>query len=126
MSDMSIYSITNEAGQSLDKYDVDDKLKELGIPEDIIAKGESAINDYAFEQNIDLTSLQPDLTDKDASSTINGTGDKIKSDFEVQLKVLGIPTDIIEQGKEAVKMYAASKGIILPNPPSGAALNIKS
>ncbi|MFA7658097.1 MAG: hypothetical protein WCY19_01540 [Candidatus Gastranaerophilaceae bacterium] len=127
MSDFSIYAITNAEGQTLDKWDVNQKLKDLGIPEDIINQGEDAIEKYAQENAIDLTSLQVKQTDETSQTQpINGASDKVKEDFEAQLTNLGIPTDVIKEGKEAVEAYAAQNGITLPQPPSGTQLNVKS
>jgi len=51
---MNIYSISNSMGQSYDKYDVNKKLTDAGIPADVIAKGETAIQNYAVEHGITL------------------------------------------------------------------------
>jgi len=53
---MNVYSITNAQGQVYDKYSVNKKLEACGIPADVIAKGESAINNYASEHQITLPS----------------------------------------------------------------------
>ena len=127
MSDMNISSLTNEFGQSLSRYDVEDKLKDLGIPDDVIAQGESAIEDYAFKNSIDLALLQPELNEKAAPPPLSGSNDKIKTDYESQLKALGVPSSVVAKGKAAVEAYALNKGISLPrHPSSGTALNFKS
>lgn len=126
MSDMSIYAITNAEGQTLDKWDINKKLEDLGIPEDIIQQGEKAIDDYAEDNGIDLSQLQVKLEDKTSKPSLSGANDKNKEEFEAQLEALGIPKETIEKGKEAVEAYAAQNGIILPQPPNGTQINIKS
>ncbi len=39
-----------------------------------------------------------------------------KSKIERELQYLGIPSDVISQGAEAVEEYAEQNGITLPNP----------
>lgn len=126
MSDMSIYAITNAEGQTLDKWDINKKLEDLGIPEDIIQQGEKAIDDYAEDNGIDLSQLQVKLEDKTSKPSLSGANDKNKEEFEAQLEALGIPKETIEKGKEAVEAYAEQNGIILPQPPNGTQINIKS
>lgn len=53
-----------------------------------------------------------------------------KANFDAQLEQLGIPADIVAQGKEAVEQYAKENNIQLPPPPeqnqAGQSLNILS
>ncbi|MFH0702172.1 MAG: hypothetical protein V2B14_01355 [bacterium] len=39
-------------------------------------------------------------------------------EFKQKLEALGIPSDVIQQGPQAVKQYADKNGISLPPPPS--------
>lgn len=126
MTSFNINAITNSEGQQLDKYEINKKLQDLGIPSEVIAKGPDEVKKYAEENNIDLSSLQPPQDDKNAQKGINGADGKIKEEFEAKLEELGIPKETIEQGKEAVEEYAAQNNITLPAPPSGAKLNLQS
>jgi len=51
---MNVYSITNSQGQGYDRYDVNKKLTDAGIPADVVAQGETAIENYATEHGITL------------------------------------------------------------------------
>lgn len=126
MSDMSIYAITNAEGQTLDKWDINKKLEDMGIPDDVIEQGETAIENYAQDNNIDLSQLQVKLEKQTSQPPLSGAADKNKAEFEAKLEALGIPKEIIDQGKEAVEAFAAQNGIKLPPPPSGSQLNVKS
>jgi hypothetical protein len=44
-------------------------------------------------------------------------GNQSREDFMSKLASLGIPSEIITQGPDAVKSYAEGKGITLPAPP---------
>lgn len=123
MSDISIYAITNAEGQSLDKWDINKKLEDLGIPEEVINQGETAIDNYALENGIDLSQLQVQLEKKE----IKGADSKNKAEFEAKLEALGIPKEVIEKGKDAVMAYASENNIKLPPPPKvGSQFNLQS
>jgi len=123
---MEIYAITNAAGESLDEYDVNKKLEDIGIPDDVIKQGESAIEDYAFDNNINLDTLQPEKTEQ-KSKQLKGSNDNVKQDYEKELQSLGVPDKIIAQGAEAITAYADANGISLPKAPTkGTTLNLKS
>jgi hypothetical protein len=126
MTIISIYSVTSADGQSISRYDVNSKLEDLGIPEETIAEGETAIKKYAEENDIDLTSLQAKQTESTEQTGVSGSSDTAKADFDAQLEALGIPADTVAEGREAVMAYAASNGITLPAPPSGTQLNFQS
>jgi len=51
---MNIYAITNSQGQNYSQFDVNKKLTDAGIPANIIAQGETAIQNYALEHGITL------------------------------------------------------------------------
>ena len=122
---MEIYSIKNVSGETMNEYDVNKKLEDLGIPDDVIQQGEIAIEDYAYENNINLDQLQPE--NKEKSKELKGTGDTVKQDYEAQLQTLGIPDSIITKGSAAITEYADANGISLPKAPtSGTNLNLKS
>lgn len=119
---MDIYAITNASGDTLDEYDVNQKLKDLGIPDDVIEKGETDIEDYAYYNNINLDNLQTKQNNKE----IKGSNDKIKQDYQKELETLGIPTTVIQKGSEAVTAYADKKHISLPKQPTtGNSLNFQ-
>lgn len=120
---MNIYSITNAEGQTLNIYDVNKKLEDLGIPDDIIEQGEAAIEDYASDNNIDLSVLQVEVKKSDKNG-LSGSDKYAKEDFNAKLEASGIPFDVIEQGKDAVIAYADKNNITLPEPPKkGVTLN---
>lgn len=113
MTVTNIYAITNADGDYLDKYDVNKELEDAGVPADVIAKGEAAIESYASEHHIDLDALQPEVK-KPEHKEVSGGDKHNKKDFETKLEELGIPKDVIEEGKEAVKAYAQKHNIQLP------------
>lgn len=114
-------------GEKMNRYEIEEKLANLGIPDDIIDQGPDAVKQYADENNINLSSIQPpEKHDSKPSPEIKGAGDSVKKDFEAKLEALGIPKKTIEKGKEAVETYAKQNNIKLPKPPSGAKLNFNS
>lgn len=123
---MNIYALTDAQGNALSAVEINDMLKNLGISAGAIEQGEAAIEQEAQQDGIkDLEkSLQDMVAAKDPK--VKGSGDKVKGDFEQKLESLGIPKEIIQQGKEAVEAYAAQNNITLPKPPSGAELNLLS
>lgn len=128
---MEISSLINSTavtstGEKMDRYDIEEKLAKLGVPEDIIEQGPEAVKQYADENSIDLSKIQPPETQESKDSKLKGSGDTIKQEFEAKLEELGIPKETIEQGKEAVEAYAKANNITLPAPPSGSKLNFKS
>lgn len=122
---MDIYSVTNSANEMLSKYDIDDMLKALGIPDETIDEGADAIEEYAQQNSINLGKLNEMVKETD-SDTINGSADKVKEDFNFELEMTGIPSDVIQEGQDTVEAYALKNGIMLPPPPSGINLNIQS
>lgn len=112
----------------IQQYDDDNssKLTALGIPANIVAQGQSAIEKYAQEHGITLPSKQQTKqTQQPMFGQINQSGNQQKEDIETKLKALGIPSDIIAQGKTAVENYAAQNNITLPTPPAqGSKLNV--
>lgn len=123
---MNIYALTDAQGNSLSIVDINDMLKDLGISEDAIKKGEAAIEQEAQQDGIkDIEqSLKDMVAAKDA--TIKGSGDNAKEDFEFKLEAFGVPKEVVMQGKEAVESYAAQHNITLPKAPSGTELNLLS
>lgn len=119
---MDIYGVTNATGHRLSRYEVNDLLEELGISDKAIENGtESAIEADAKKNKIDLTKLQ--LLALKEGAELNGSAATAKEDFEAKLQTLGIPQEIIKQGKEAVESYAMQHNIELPKPPNGNQLN---
>lgn len=113
MTITNIYAITNASGEYLDRYDVNKELEDAGIPEDVIAKGEAEIEKYAFENQIDLDALQPDVKQPEQKE-LSGADKHHKKNFEAELEALGIPKETIEEGRAAVKAYAEKNNIQLP------------
>lgn len=126
---MEINSLINSTevtsvGEKMNRYEIEDKLANMGIPEDVIEKGPEAVKQYAGENNIDLSSIQsPEKID---SKKVKGAGDSIKKDFEAKLESLGIPKETIAKGKEAIETYANKHNIKLPAPPNGTRMNFHS
>jgi len=120
---MNVYAISNSQGDVYGKYEINNRLEKLGIPTDVIAKGEAAIEEYASENQITLPSSDPKEV-KAPQPKIAGSAGKNKEEFEAKLLALGIPQATVEQGKDAVVQYAAQNNIQLPAPPTkGSQLN---
>lgn len=119
---MNIYAITDASGNSVDKYEIDQKLEDLGIPEDVIQEGESSIQQYADAQGIDLGQVQ---TDEAKKTSMAGSSVTAKEDYSNNLKTLGIPEDVISQGQNAIQIYAEQNGIKLPQS-KGTQMNLLS
>lgn len=55
---MNIYGITNASGEGFSRWDINDKLREMGISDEALQAGTSeAIEAYAESNNIDLDSM---------------------------------------------------------------------
>lgn len=122
---MEIYAITSARGNDLSDFEINKELKELGIPQETIEEGETAIKDYAFQNNINLEVLQPKEEDLKRNG-LKGSSASIKEDYQAQLESLGIPTTVITKGSEAITAYAEKKGISVPNAPkTGTTLNLQ-
>lgn len=125
---MGIYAILNSLGHSYSRLDVNEKLKQAGIPADIIQKGEAAIQAYADENHITLPSsdeIQRTEAKPEEKTVGLKKGGGEKAEFEAKLEALGVPKATIEQGKEAVQKYASAHNIQLPPPPqTGAKLDL--
>ena len=122
---MNIYGVTGANGYALSRWEVNELLEEMGIDDDTIDKGSTAIEKEAKEKKIDLT-LLPELAKTQGANGVNGSVDKNKEGFEAELTKLGIPDATIAKGREAVIAYAAQNNIELPKPPQGAQLNLIS
>lgn len=120
---MNIYGITDAEGQTLSRNEIDDMLKGMGISEEAIKTGtDDAIEEDAKKQGI--TNLDFQLTDMVNQKGINGSSDTAKPDYEKQLSTMGIPSDVVAKGQEAIQAYATQFGIILPQA-NGTFLNMK-
>lgn len=122
---MDVYSVTNAFGEILNKNEVEELLKEIGISSDAITEGTSeAIEADAQDQGI--INFEERLTNmaKKTGLTVNGAADKSAEDYQSQLISLGIPNSVIEQGENAIREYASKQGIKLPAA-TGTNLNIK-
>lgn len=122
---MNIYAISNSQGQAYSTLDVNKKLEDAGIPDEVIQKGDDAVQAYAYEHHITLpTSDEQQKTEQPKTVGLKKGGDH-KAEMEAKLEALGIPKETIAQGKEAVQQYAAANNIELPAPPArGAHLNL--
>jgi len=111
---MNIYAISNSQGHSYSMLDINKKLKDLGIPSDVVAKGQSAIQEYAFKNKIVLPASDKQEIQAEPAE-VNGSEGKNKEEFEATLEALGIPKDTVEQGKDLVIKYAAQNNINIPD-----------
>ena len=98
-------------------------LESAGIPSEIISQGQSAIEEYAKQNNITLPTVQqPKSNQKTQAQEGNLFGKQNDAQTEApdmtdELLSLGFPAEIIAQGQSAVDKYAEENGISLPTPP---------
>lgn len=98
-------------------------LESAGIPSEIISQGQSAIEEYAKQNNITLPTVQqPKSNQKTQAQEGNLFGKQNDAGSEApdmtdELISLGFPAEIIAQGQSAVDKYAEENGISLPTPP---------
>lgn len=122
---MDVYNVTNASGETLSKWDVNIMLEDLGISDEAIEEGtEDAIEADAEKNHIDLTQLT-DMAKAQGDNDVSGSADTAKTDYDNQLKALGVPADVVSKGPAAVQAYAEKNGINLP-PSNGTTLNFKS
>lgn len=98
-------------------------LESAGIPSEIISQGQSAIEEYAKQNNITLPTVQQPKSNQRAQTQEgnlfgkqNDAGSEAP-DMTDELISLGFPAEIIAQGQSAVDKYAEENGISLPTPP---------
>lgn len=121
---MNVYAITNAQGETYNTYDVNKKLKDLGIPDEIIEQGEDAIENYAQENSITLPTS--DEQEQKETPEVKGAGDTAKQDYETQLEALGVPKETIAKGDDAVQQFAEANNINLPASSTGTKFNLMS
>lgn len=98
-------------------------LESAGIPSEVISQGQSAIEEYAKQNNITLPTVQqPKSNQKTQAQEGNLFGKQNDAQTEApdmtdELISLGFPAEIIAQGQSAVDKYAEENGISLPTPP---------
>ena len=98
-------------------------LESAGIPSEVISQGQSAIEEYAKQNNITLpTGQQPKSNQRAQTQEGNLFGKQNDAGSEApdmtdELISLGFPAEIIAQGQSAVDKYAEENGISLPTPP---------
>ena len=98
-------------------------LESAGIPSEVISQGQSAIEEYAKQNNITLPTVQQPKSNQRAQTQEgnlfgkqNNAGSEAP-DMTDELISLGFPAEIIAQGQSAVDKYAEENGISLPTPP---------
>ena len=98
-------------------------LESAGIPSEVISQGQSAIEEYAKQNNITLPTVQQPKSNQRAQTQEgnlfgkqNDAGSEAP-DMTDELISLGFPAEIIAQGQSAVDKYAEENGISLPTPP---------
>lgn len=98
-------------------------LESAGIPSEVISQGQSAIEEYAKQNNITLPTVQQPKSNQRAQTQEgnlfgkqNDAGSEAP-DMTDKLISLGFPAEIIAQGQSAVDKYAEENGISLPTPP---------
>ncbi len=98
-------------------------LESAGIPSEVISQGQSAIEEYAKQNNITLPTVQQPKSNQRAQTqegNLFGKQNDAESeapDMTDELISLGFPAEIIAQGQSAVDKYAEENGISLPTPP---------
>lgn len=98
-------------------------LESAGIPSEIISQGQSAIEEYAKQNNITLPTVQQPKSNQRAQTQEGNLFGKQNDaqteapDMTDELISLGFPAEIIAQGQSAVDKYAEENGISLPTPP---------
>lgn len=98
-------------------------LESAGIPSEVISQGQSAIEEYAKQNNITLPTVQqPKSNQREQTQEGNLFGKQNDAGSEApdmtdELISLGFPAEIIAQGQSAVDKYAEENGISLPTPP---------
>ena len=98
-------------------------LESAGIPSEVISQGQSAIEEYAKQNNITLPTVQQPKSNQRAQTqegNLFGKQNDVGSeapDITDELISLGFPAEIIAQGQSAVDKYAEENGISLPTPP---------
>ena len=55
------FSVNSVSSHSVSRYEMKSQYRNAGIPDDVISQGETAIQNYAFENGITL----PDFTSQD-------------------------------------------------------------
>lgn len=122
---MDFYGVTNAEGQTLSKIDINEMLQEIGISSEAIEAGtDDAI--LADAQQHGITNLDEQLMAlAKEGKEVKGSSDTAKQDYETQLKALGIPSDVVTKGQDAIQAFAAQNNIKLP-PASGSQFNIVS
>jgi hypothetical protein len=119
---MDVYALTNASGETLSKDEINDLLKEIGVSDEAIKEGtEDAIEEDAQSSGINLNQLG-DIAKKE---DVSGSSNKAKEDYDAQLKLLGIPDNVAQEGDVAVQEYASKNHITLPEA-TGTQLNINS
>ena len=98
-------------------------LESAGIPSEVISQGQSAIEEYAKQNNITLPTVQQPKSNQRAQTQEgnlfgkqNDAGSEAP-DMTDEFISLGFPAEIIAQGQSAVDKYAEENGISLPTPP---------
>ncbi len=104
---------------------IEDELKSLGVPSDVIAKGPDAVKTYCEENNISMP--KPPEKPQDSSSIFSSASsssadktsgeDEAPPELEAELLTLGVPAETIAEGREAVMTYCKENNITLPEPP---------
>ena len=98
-------------------------LESAGIPSEVISQGQSAIEEYAKQNNITLPTVQqPKSNQRAQTQEGNLFGKQNDAGYEApdmtdEMISLGLPAEIIAQGQSAVDKYAEENGISLPTPP---------
>ena len=115
-------SSNTSSSSYLTQQNYNSMLESAGIPSDVISQGQSAIEEYAKQNNITLPSTQQQNTQKtqiqQGSIFNNKSGNMAQPpDMTDELISLGLPAEIIAQGQSAVEKYAEENGISLPTPP---------
>ncbi len=107
--------VFGENGNKMEKPSLEEITKEfesLGIPAEVVEQGPQAVKEYAEANGIDI----PQGPSKDEAKGVEGEPKEPPAEMKQELEALGVPADVISQGKEAVMQYAQENGITLPKP----------
>lgn len=123
MSSINVSGI-NLQDNKIEKHDPKSMLTSVGIPADVISKGPESVKAYAEQNGITLPKPpehpdknKPLFSAKKHQAGNVGTPPNME-DMVSKLTALGIPSDTISQGPQAVKEYAEKNNITLPSPPT--------
>ncbi len=105
------------------------KLRNLGVPDEVISQGSAAVQTYCQENNITIPEppQKPNNQANAENKPLRGADDgEAPAELKQKLIALGVPAATISQGREAVMQYCQENNITIPEPPQkGFSLNME-